>query len=553
MTWTKHPFVPKSIACLKEGYSFSTLRKDLFAGVTVGIISIPLAMAFAIASGVEPSKGLYTAIVAGFLVSLLGGSRVQIAGPTGAFVVILYATLEKHGFNGLVVASLMAAVILVLMGFFRVGRLIRYVPYPLIVGFTGGLALLIFSVQVKDFFGLPLATAPPDFVGKWVAYFMALPTLHMTTTLVGASTLFVILLLRRCFPLLPWGILGIIFATALVSFLGLEVMTIGDRYGDLPRGLPSPSLPDITWDLAWFQKLLPDAFAIALLSGLEALLSASMADSMIGSRHKPDCELVAHGIGCAASVLFGGIPSTGAVARTAANVKVGGQTPISGMVHAITVFAIISLFGQWVSKIPMAALSAVLMVVAWNMAEAQRIVHLFKAPRGDIAVMLTAFVLTVLVDLSFAVQTAMLLALFLFMRRISEKHGKISSHPLENEKEKEIIIYEVQGPLFFGIADRIRDLPYPAAKSAKAFVLRMNDVLLLDATGMHAISDLLDRCQKANTKLILAGAHEETKRAFERYGLIDRIGKENIFETLEQAIEKERGMHPRSEISIMHS
>lgn len=534
--WLKNPFVPKSIACFLQGYSFTTFRKDLFAGITVGIIALPLAMAFAIASGAQPAQGLYTAVIAGFLVALLGGSRIQITGPTGAFVVIIFSTLQRHGYNGLVVATLMASLLLILMGIFRVGRLIRFVPYPLIVGFTCGLALLIFSSQIKDFFGLPMATLPHDFLGKWVAYFSHIFEFNTTATCVGGLTLAVILLLRRFFPSLPWGILGIAFGSGLVSLFHLDVMTIGGIYGELPRSLPPFAWPQITWDLAWFQSLLPDAFAIAILAGLESLLSALMGDNMIGGKHKSDCELVAQGIGCAASVLFGGLPATGTIARTAANVKVGGQTPLSGMIHAATLLAIMVVCAPLVSKIPMAALCAVLIVVAWNMAEPHRFIHLFKAPRGDVAVMLTAFILTVLVDLSFAVQMAMLLALFLFMKRMSEKHGKISSRSSEDHKEKEIEIYQVEGPLFFGVVDQIRDLAR-LQKNPKVFVLRMSDVPMLDASGMHALSQLVEQCQKNKTKLFLAEIHEEARYSFERYGLVERIGKENLFPTIEQAID----------------
>jgi len=538
--WLNHPFVPKSLICFFDGYSFATFRKDLIAGVTVGIIALPLAMAFAIAAGVEPSRGLYTAVIAGFLVSLLGGSRVQIGGPTGAFVVIIYSIIERHGYNGLVVATLMASVLLLLMGLFRVGRLIRFVPYPLIIGFTTGLALLIFTAQIKDFFGLAIHSVPADFLGKWMAYATSFPTLNTMAAFVGIFSLGVIVFLRRFLPSLPWGITAIILATLLVSWLGLDVETIGKRYGELPHGLPRISFPQITWDLSWFQALLPDALAIAVLAGLESLLSALMGDRMIGGRHKSDCELIAQAIGNVGSVLFGGIPATGAIARTAANVKIGARTPVSGMVHALTLLLIMGICAPIVGKIPLAALSAVLIVVAWNMAELHRFSHLFfKAPRGDIAVMLTAFCLTVIVDLSFAIQMSMLLALFLFMKRYSEKHGRIRPLKMEEgwKKHESIEVYDIQGPLFFGVADHMRDLASSPNNPTKFFVLRMQGVPILDASGLQALSELIDRCQKTGVKLLIAEMHADMHEVIEKFGLVERIGKENLFEKVQTAIE----------------
>ncbi len=536
--WIHHPFVPKFVACLFEGYSRETLRKDLISGVTVGIIALPLAMAFAIASGVEPSRGLYTAVIAGFLISLIGGSRVQIGGPTGAFVVIVYSTLERHGYEGLVVATLIASVLLVLMGLCRVGQLIRFVPYPIIIGFTTGLALLLFTAQIKEFFGFSIASLPADFFGKWAAYFTTFSSLDFSTTAIGVFSIVIIVILRRVIPSFPWGITAIVLATIVTAVFGFDVETIGSRYGALPSSLPPPSFPTIIWSVEWIQGLLPDALAIALLAGLESLLSAVMGDGMSGGRHKSDCELVAQGIANAASVLFGGIPATGAIARTAANVKTGAKTPLSGIVHAITLFVIMMVCAPLVSSIPLAALSGVIMVVAWNMAEAERFFHLFNAPRGDVAVMLTAFVLTVLVDLSFAVQMAMLLALFLFMKRMSERAGLIKNgnNDAKWPEEKGIEVYEIQGPLFFGVVDRIRDLAHPIDKPPKVFVLRMQRVPMLDASGMYALSELSERCRKTGTKLVLAGVREESIRVIKKFGLEKKIGEEHLFEHVDDAM-----------------
>jgi len=529
--------MPESVACFMEGYSFSTLRKDILAGITVGVIALPLAMAFAIASGVEPSRGLYTAIIAGFLISLLGGSRIQIGGPTGAFVVIVYSTLERHGYDGLVVATLMAALLLVIMGLFRVGELIRFVPYPLIIGFTSGLALLIFTSQVKEFFGFSISALPIDFIGKWSVYLSQNSQVNTTAFMIGALTLSCILLVRRFIPSLPWGITAMVFATIVTTVFQLDIETIGSRYGKLPHEFPSITFPQVTWNLGWFQQLIPDAVAIALLAGLESLLSALMGDRMSGGRHKSDCELVGLGIANFASVLFGGIPATGAIARTAANVKTGAKTPVSGIIHAVTLLIIMAICAPLVSCIPLAALSAVLMVVAWNMAEMERFIHLFRAPRGDVAVMLTAFVLTVLVDLSFAVQMAMLLALFLFMKRMSEKAGLYKTEKSDTAiHQKEVDIYELQGPLFFGVVDRIRDLAHPVQEQPKVCILRMQRVSILDASGMHALTELFERCQKVGTRLVLAGVHKEVKEAMSKFGLKRTIGREHLFEHIDDAM-----------------
>lgn len=537
--WVRHPLVPKVLSCLLKGYSLGTFKKDLFAGLTVGVIALPLALAFAIASGVEPSRGLYTAVVAGFLISLLGGSRVQVGGPTGAFVVIIYSTIERHGYEGLVLATLMAAVLLIAAGICGIGRLIKYIPYPLIIGFTTGLALLIFSSQIKDFFGFSMAHVPSDFIEKWVAYIHHFASMNLVAISLGIGSLISIIAIKRWIPALPWGISVIIMATIFSWMLGLDVETIGSRYGGLAQSLSAPSLPDFSWDWEKWQALLPDAVAIAVLAGLESLLSAVMADGMMGTRHKPDCELVAQGIANAASVLCGGIPATGGIARTAANVKMGAKTPISGMVHALVLLAIMMLFSPLVTHIPLAALAAVLIMVAWNMAELDRFIHLFKAPRGDVAVMLTAFALTVIVDLSFAVQMAMILALFLFMRRMSDKAKTLQ--PIEADIDRVIPegmeIYQLQGPLFFGVADKIKDLAHPMRPSPRLYLLEMQDVHVLDASGMYALREVAIKCQKEGTHLLLSGVHGEVYAALKQFGLVALIQPHSVFPSTKEALE----------------
>lgn len=537
--WLRHPLVPKLLSCLLKGYSRDTFKKDLFSGLTVGIIALPLALAFAIASGVEPSRGLYTAVIAGFLCSLLGGSRVLVGGPTGAFVVIVYSTIERHGYEGLVMATLLAAVFLIILGVSGLGRLIRFVPYPLIIGFTTGLAFLIFTSQIRDFFGLALTHAPADFIGKWIAYFQHIPTMSFSAFSVGLGSLLGIIAMRKWTPALPWGICTIVLATLFCWAYGLNVETIGSRYGALPQSIPAPSFPAIALDLDKWRALFPDAIAIAVLAGLESLLCAVMADGMTGSRHKPDCELVSQGIANAASVLCGGIPATAAIARTAANVKTGAKTPISGIIHALVLLVIMLVFSPLVSHIPLAALAAVLMAVAWNMAELNSFFHVFNAPRADIAVMITSFVLTVFVDLTYGVQMAMILALFLFMRRISEKAKTLEPVMADVDRmiPEGLEIFRLKGPLFFGVVDKIRDLAHPMRPAPRVFLLEMEDVHMLDASGMYALREVAMKCQKQGTRLLLSGVHGEVHTILKRFGLLAHVHPESVFTGTKEAFE----------------
>jgi sulfate permease, SulP family len=393
------PFIPKTIVCLQEKYTLQKLRQDLLAGFTVGVMALPLAMAFAIASGVGPERGLFTAIVAGFLISLLGGSRVQIGGPTGAFVVIIYGVIQRHGYEGLVLASFLASILLVFMGIIRFGNLIKYFPRPLIIGFTSGLGLLIFTSQVKDFFGMPIGPLPIHFCQKWKIYCMHFSQINLFNFSLAAATLALILYIRRFMKSLPWAITAIIFATIVSVVCGLQIETIGSRFGEIPRMLPTPSLPLFDWKWEQIYPLIPDAITIALLAGVESLLSALVADQMIGGKHKSNCELVAQGIANFGSVIFGGIPATGAVARTAVNVQSGGRTPFAGMIHAVVLLLLMLFLAPLVSYIPLAALSAVLMIVAWNMSEVHQFVKILKENWSVKIVLLTTFCLTVLIDL----------------------------------------------------------------------------------------------------------------------------------------------------------
>jgi sulfate permease, SulP family len=394
-----HEFIPKSILYLRHGYNFATFRKDLLAGVTVGIISLPLAMAFAIASGTTPDKGLFTAIIAGFLISALGGSRVQIGGPTGAFIVIIYGIIQRTGYEGLVVSTMIAAAILVFLGIFRLGTWIKYVPHPLIMGFTTGLSVIIFSTQIKDFFGLQMGDPPADFVDKWISYSSAMPTFDPLTLVLGSLTLLTIILIRRYIPRVPWGIAAIVLSTLICWALDLPTPTIQSKFGQIPHNLPLPHFPSLSIPVGKLSEIFMNGFSIAFLGAIESLLCCVIADGMTGGRHKSNCELVGQGIANFASMLFGGLPATGAIARTAANIKTGAMTPVAGMLHAATLLALILFFAPVVSQIPLAALAAVLMMVAWNMSDLGHFIRLLKSPVGDVAILASAFLLTVFVDM----------------------------------------------------------------------------------------------------------------------------------------------------------
>lgn len=540
--------------CLKD-YSFSLFRKDLIAGITVGIVALPLAMAFAIASGLSPEQGLYTAIVAGFLISLLGGSRVQIGGPTGAFVVIVAGVMQRHGYEGLVVATLIASVLLILVGLFRLGSWIKFIPYPLVTGFTSGIAVVIFSSQMKEFFGLTMASVPIPFLQQWGAYFHAFPSIDPVTAWVSVGTLGIILAIRRFIPSIPWGIGAIVLATAACYFFELPVMTINDRFGAIPRTLPSPGLPALDFSLEQIRILLPEALVIAFLAGIESLLSAVIADGMTGYRHKSNCELVAQGFANIGSMLFSGLPATGAIARTATNVKTGAVTPVAGMIHAATLFLIMLFFAPLVGKIPMPALSAVLIMVAWNMSELPHFYRLLKAPLGDVVVLFSAFFLTIFVDLTVAVGVGVVLATFLFVKRMSDISTKIAVTPLLEEKTEEypderdphaiskkqvppgVEVYEINGPFFFGVAGLLKEVLVNLEKPPKFFILRMRKVPIIDATGMDALKEFQRGCHKRGTTLVLSGVHGQPKESIEKFGLSELIGNENIFPHIDAALQ----------------
>jgi SulP family sulfate permease len=562
-----HPFIPKSIVCLREGYGRQFFLNDLFAGLTVGVIALPLAIAFAIASHVRPEQGLYTAIIAGILISVLGGSRVQIGGPTGAFVVIIAGIVDQYGYEGLALATLMAGVILIILGVAKFGAMIKFIPYPVTTGFTTGIAVIIAAGQVKDFFGLDVpGKIPSAFIAQCAAYYeaMAARGVNAYATGIAVGGLLLMALLRRFAPRVPGYILVVILATVAVWIFGWDashgVQTIESRFGGIPRNLPSFGLPNIDWSLDTVRALIPGATTIALLAGIESLLSAVVADGMIGGRHKSNCELVAQGVANIGSIFFGGIPATGAIARTAANIKSGGRTPLAGIIHALTVLAFMLLLAPLAKRIPLAALAAVLVMVAWGMSERDHFKTLFRAPRSDIAVLLTTFGLTVFADLTVAVGVGMVLASMLFMRRMSEVTGvgeivaELQDQPEDLEGESDpnamirrdvpsgVEVYEINGPFFFGVADRIKDVLRGLERPPKVFVLRMRRVPAIDATGMHALDEFFLKCKRQGTRLLLAGVHAQPMFAMAKYGLLDKVGEENMFGNIDDALDAARAI-----------
>lgn len=551
-------FIPKSIVCLREGYTRDALLRDAIAGVVVGIVALPLALAFAIASGVPPERGLYTAIVAGFLISALGGSRVQIGGPTGAFVVIVYGIVQQFGYEGLVACTVIAGVILVILGLARMGALIKYIPYPVITGFTSGIAVIIFSSQLKDFLGLKMGAVPAEFMAKWNAYAGSFHTIDLSTTLVAVGTLAVLFLWPRISRQIPAPFAAMILATVAVQLLDLPVETIGSRFGGVPSSLPRPHWPDIPW--THMRELLSPAFTIALLAAIESLLSAVVADGMIGTRHKSNVELVAQGVANIASPIFGGIPATGAIARTATNVRAGGRTPVAGMVHALTLLLILLLLGKWAAMIPLCSLAAILVVVAYHMSEWQSFTGLLRAPKSDVAVLLITFALTVFVDLTVAVQVGIVVASLLFMKRMADfTHiAGVNTSDGANDDPDEITqvrkrkrmlggreippgveLFEVNGPFFFGAADKLRDVMSGIAKPPKVLILRMRNVPAIDATGLYALEQMAKKCHAQGTTLLLTEIATQPLRAIVRAGKLQVLGgREHLAKTLEIALDR---------------
>jgi SulP family sulfate permease len=543
-------WLPKSVTALR-GYTRPQLFADLQAGLVVGIVAIPLALAFAIASGVSPEKGLVTAVVAGFLISALGGSRVQIGGPTGAFVVIVSGIVARYGVDGLTVCTVLAGVLLIAMGLARFGGAIKFIPYPVVTGFTSGIAVIIFSSQVKDLLGLRMGAVPGPFVAKWSAYAAALRSVSPAAVAVSLVSLAILVAWPRVSRRVPGPIVVILAASLAVAALGLPVETIGSRFGSFHAAIPRPHLPDLSLDRV--RELFPAAVTVALLAAIESLLSAVVADGMIGSRHKSNVELVGQGLANIGSGLFGGIPATGAIARTATNVKNGGRTPVAGMTHALTVLAVLVFLGKWARFIPLATLAAVLAVVSYHMSEWRAFAHILKTPKSDVAVLLTTFLLTVFIDLTVAVQVGVVLAAFLFIKRMADVTNVAAvTRELVDAPDGTMIsdeegvarrrippgveVYEVNGPFFFGAADKIKDVLHFVAKKPRVFILRMRNVPLLDASGIRVLDDLFQSFSHQHIRFLIAGIQAQPRGVLDRAGRVDLYGRENIVATLDEAL-----------------
>ncbi len=533
---------PKLLAVLKGGYNLADLRRDALAGVTVGVVAMPLAMAFAIASGLEPIQGLYTAVIAGIIIGLLGGSRYQISGPTGAFVVIIYSIVYRHGYDGLVITTLLAGAMLVVAGFFRLGAIVKFVPYPVTTGFTAGIAVILFSSQMADFFGLPIHNAPPEFFSKWAVYLGHIDQSSPVTCAVALSTLALMIVVRRYFRRIPAPVVGVVFGALLVWAFGLPVETIAGRFGDIPDALPSFHWPEFTIDR--IQVLFPDAVTIALLAGLESLLTCVVADSMTGDRHFSNMELVAQGAGNLACGLFGGIPATGAIARTATNIASGGRSPVAAVIHGVTVLVFILWLSPLTSAIPLASLAAVMLIIAWGMLETKAIKTIFRGPVADWGVMLLTFGLTVIVDLTVAVYMGVILASLFFMRRMSlmaDVHEDTPCEPGDEDCESEfslpegVRLYSINGPFFFGMVDRFQNAISGSPAQAKVYVLNMKHVTDIDATGIHVLESLLAH-RSDGYRVVLASVPASTRRILRRMGLLKSLGENNVFQSLDTAL-----------------
>ena len=542
---------PKLFTTLKD-YNKKQFMADATAGVIVGIVALPLAIAFAIASGVTPEKGIITAIIAGFIVSAFGGSRVQIGGPTGAFIIIVYGIIHNYGVTGLTIATIMAGVILVIMGLARFGSLIKFIPYPVVVGFTSGIALLIFSTQIKDFFGLQIKEIPSEFHEKWIAYFSAVPTINYYVLGIALLSLLIMIFWPKVTHKIPGSLVAIIVATVLVMVFHLPVDTIGSKYGEIPSNLPAPHL--ITINLALIKNLIAPATVIALLAAIESLLSAVVADGMIGGKHRSNMELIAQGLANIVTPLFGGIPATGAIARTATNIKNGGRTPVAGIIHALTLLLIMLFFGSYAKLIPMATLAAILIIVSYNMSEWHAFKTLLKSPKSDIIVLLTTFFLTVIFDLTVAIEIGMVLAVLLFMKRMAEvSNVSVITRELEDEEDlpdanaidKKLIpvgveVFEINGPFFFGAASKFKEEMRVIEEPPKVRIIRMRNVPAVDATGLQTIKDFYYDAKKKGTHIILSGVHTQPLYAMTQAGIFDLVGEENIYGNIDDALDRAR-------------
>lgn len=527
-------YVPKLFSVLRQGYGTAELRRDLVAGLTVAIVALPLSMALAIASGASPAVGLHTAIVAGFLISLFGGSRVQIGGPTAAFIPVVFGVIAHFGYDGLVVATLMAGAMLVIAGLLRLGTLVKYMPQPVITGFTAGIAVSIFSSQIKDLLGLDITNLPAEFFSRWHTYFTHIQSINPVAAVLALATLALLMVLRRYRPNWPAFLIAVAAASLATLLFNLPVETIVSHFGPIPRELPMPHLP--SFELSRLHELLPSAFTIAFLGGVESLLSAVVSDGMIDGRHRSNCELVAQGVANSASALIGGLPATGAIVRTATSVRAGACSPVAGMAHALFILAFVVLAAPLANQVPLPAMAALLLIVAWDMSEIERIRQLMRSPFGDRAVLIVTFILTVTIDLTVAVQVGVVLAAFLFMYRMSEivaLESKVDlieydiddmDHPPPANQQAmlppDVEAYRVSGPLFFAVANRIDDVLRTFRQPPRVFILRLREVPLIDASAATAIDNLVARCRRQGIALIFSDLQPQPARILRDMGIV---------------------------------
>lgn len=527
---------------LKNGQIF----KDVIAGIIVAIIALPLSIALAISSGVAPEKGLITAIIAGFFISFLGGSRVQIGGPTAAFVVIIFGIIQKHGLDGLIMATIMAGILLVIFGICKFGSLIKYIPYPITVGFTTGIAITLFTTQVKDFLGLQIDKVPSEFLPKWASYFAHLNTINYMAFLLGAIALIIMIVWPKINKMIPGSLVALIVITLAAYLFKLNVPTIGSTFGEISSKIPGITVPKV--DLETVLKLIKPAFTIAILASIESLLSAVVADGMIGKKHNSNMELIGQGVANIASGLFGGIPATGAIARTAANVKNGGRTPIAGITHAVTLFLIMIIFMPLAKYIPLTVLAAILMIVSYNMSELKVFKAMLKGPKSDVIILITTCLLTVIFDLVVAIEIGMVIAMFLFMRRMANnlEVNMMDSDECAEFTElngidtsnigKGIVVYEIEGALFFGAVDTFMDAIKKIDSESSVLILRMRHVSMLDATGYKVLKNIEEKCNKDNIKLVMSGVNDQPYKVMKNMGMVKRLGKERFNRKFKDAV-----------------
>ena len=546
-------FQPKLLNTLKN-YSKELFYKDLMAGIIVGIVALPLAIAFGIASGVTPEKGLFTAIIAGFIISFLGGSKVQIGGPTGAFIVIVYGIVQEFGVTGLAIATMIAGVMLIAMGLLKLGSVIKFIPFPVIVGFTSGIALTIFSTQIKDLFGLQTGEMPGDFLSKWGVYFQTFTSINWWAAAVGIVSIGIIALSPKISKKIPGSLIAIVVMTVIVYFLrekfgitGIE--TIGDRF-TIDPSLPKAAAPVINFEV--IETLLPTAFTIAMLGAIESLLSATVADGVIGDKHNSNTELIAQGVANVVTPIFGGIPATGAIARTMTNINNGGRTPVAGIIHAVVLLLILLFLGDLTKHIPMACLAGVLVILSYNMSEWRTFKALMKNPKSDVAVLIATFLLTVIFDLTIAIEIGLLLAVVLFLRRISETSGvsifrseideadyvEGTSDTEKLQLPKGVEVYEIEGPFFFGVANKFEETMKQIGDKPAIRIIRMRKVPFIDSTGTHNLENLIKMSQKDKTQILLSGVNENVRNVLINVGIEKLLGAENIYPNINEALDR---------------